>query len=165
MEQVSQMDMERVKMARENQDVVEELRRQNSGFVQVYDRGWQTLRNLILEQPGAARLWTVLAEHIDSEHGAVVASQSTLAELLDVHERTIRRWVKALEDCGAIVVVHLGGKASVYALDPHAVWRSWDARKDRAVFKTKTILGKKQAGVVEKRLKHLIARRPQKADA
>ena len=43
----------------------EELSRENRGFVQVYPQGWQRIRSLMSENPTAAKVYAVLAEHID----------------------------------------------------------------------------------------------------
>ena len=62
----------------------EELSRENRGFVQVYPQGWQRIRSLMSENPTAAKVYAVLAEHIDPSCGAVVVSQDVLAEMVGV---------------------------------------------------------------------------------
>ena len=64
----------------------EELSRENRGFVQVYPQGWQRIRSLMSENPTAAKVYAVLAEHIDPSCGAVVVSQDVLAEMVGVSE-------------------------------------------------------------------------------
>ena len=81
----------------------EELSRENRGFVQVYPQGWQRIRSLMSENPTAAKVYAVLAEHIDPSCGAVVVSQDVLAEMVGVSERTIRRATAYLEEVLALV--------------------------------------------------------------
>ena len=82
----------------------EELSRENRGFVQVYPQGWQRIRSLMSENPTAAKVYAVLAEHIDPSCGAVVVSQDVLAEMVGVSERTIRRATAYLEEVLALVL-------------------------------------------------------------
>ena len=114
----------------------------NSGFVQVYGKGWKRLRALIQVSPTAARLYAFLAEHIDGATGAVVVSQGVLAEELGVSEMTIRRQTKWLEDQSALVRIRVGSGVYAYALDPEEVWRSWNSKKDLAAFSTRTLVRK-----------------------
>ena len=67
-----------------------ELSRENKDFVQVYPKGWKRLQSLIQTNPSAARLYALIAENMDPKGGAVVASQTVLAEMLGVTDRTIR---------------------------------------------------------------------------
>ena len=52
----------------------DEEAKKNRGFVQVYSAGWKRLQNLMKTNPNAARLYALLAEHIDGS-GVVVAAQ------------------------------------------------------------------------------------------
>lgn len=121
----------------------DEAAKKNSGFVQVYPKGWQRLQALILTNPSAARVYAFLAEHIDSTCGAVVVSQQVLADELGVVERTIRRHTAWLEEQGALVRIKISTGVYAYALDPEEVWRSWDTKKDHAAFVTKTLVSKR----------------------
>ncbi|MWT90443.1 helix-turn-helix domain-containing protein, partial [Escherichia coli] len=58
--------------------------RKNTNFTQTYPKGWERIRDLIQSNPGAARLYSVLSEHIDGNCGAVVADQQFLADQLSV---------------------------------------------------------------------------------
>ena len=59
------------------QELLEE--RKNTNFTQTYPKGWERIRNLIQSNPGAARLYSVLSEHIDGNCGAVVAEPTILS--------------------------------------------------------------------------------------
>ncbi|MWT90782.1 helix-turn-helix domain-containing protein, partial [Escherichia coli] len=49
------------------QELLEESK--NTNFTQTYPKGWERIRNLIQSNPGAARLYSVLSEHIDGNCG------------------------------------------------------------------------------------------------
>ena len=120
-----------------------EQARKNKGFTQVYPYGFQVLREIIKENPQAASLFSFLAEHIDGTCGAVVASQDFLAEKLGVHERTIRRWIKYLEeDKGVLVKIPVQGRVNAYCLNPTAVWKGYNTGKEFSAFNAKTLVNK-----------------------
>lgn len=132
-----------------------ESEKKNRGFSQVYAKGWQRLQYLIQQNPGAARVYAFLAEHIDGTVGAVVVEQRVMAESLGVHEVTIRRNTKYLEEIGALVRIKIGTGVYAYALDPEEVWKSWDSEKENAAFVTRTLVRKadKQHDEVRRKLK------------
>lgn len=118
-------------------------RRKNRGFAQVYPKGWRRLQHLIQVNPAAARVYAFLAEHIDGSTGSVVVEQKVIADALGVHEVTIRRQTKWLEEVdGALVRIKLGTGVYAYALDPEEVWKAWDDQKEHAAFVTKTLVRK-----------------------
>lgn len=127
--------------------------RKNRNFTQVYPLGFKRLRSLMKENPGAASLYTFFAEHIDASCGAVLADQQFLADALGAHVRTVRRWIKWLEDAGAILKIPVAGKVCAYAVNPNEVWKGYDTSKDYAVFATKTLVNKD--GAIQRRLKLL----------
>lgn len=135
----------------------EELSRENRGFVQVYPQGWQRIRSLMSENPTAAKVYAVLAEHIDPSCGAVVVSQDVLAEMVGVSERTIRRATAYLEEVLALVRIRVSGSVYAYALDPKEVWRAWDCQKEQAAFLTRTLVKKNgQNALVKRRLQMML---------
>ena len=115
----------------------------NSNFTQVYSLGWKRLRWLMAEKPTAAQLYTFLAENMDSDGGVLVASQEVLAEATGVSEITVRRLTKWLEDNHVIVRIRVGNGVYAYALNPNEVWKAWNTTKDHAVFRTKTLVKKR----------------------
>ncbi|MDD0099013.1 helix-turn-helix domain-containing protein, partial [Shigella flexneri] len=114
----------------------------NQNFTQVYPLGWKRLRELFRKNPGAAELYSMLAENIDGSCGAVVADQTHLASLLGVGRQTISRYVKWLEEQGVLVKIPVAGKVCAYALNPHEVWKGYDNAKPYAAFLTKTLVNK-----------------------
>jgi len=149
-----------VRQARQERDAErrDELSRENRRFVQVYPKGWSRLQRLIRENPSAARLYALLAEHIDPNGGVVVASQAVIAEMLGVTDRTVRTLTKFLEEQRAIIRIRVGAGTYAYALDPDEVWRAWDIQKDHAVFRTKTLVAKGgENATVKRRLQVMIS--------
>jgi Fe2+ or Zn2+ uptake regulation protein len=135
----------------------DELRRENRGFVQVYPQGWARLRSLIADNPPAARVYSILAEHIDPSAGAVVVSQAVLAEMTQSSERTVRRHTQYLEERGALVRIRVSGSVYAYCLNPAEVWRAWDSQKDMAAFVTRTLVKKgDQDALVKRRLQMMV---------
>ena len=127
--------------------------KKNKDFIQVYEKGFERISELIINNPSAARLYVFLAEHIEPGTGAVVASQELLAEELGVSTRTIRRLSKTLEKEGAIIRIRLGaGSIYAYCLDPEEVWKSWNTSKKYAAFNTKTLARREDNGDVKRRL-------------
>jgi hypothetical protein len=150
----------KVRRARQERDLEhrDDLARENRRFVQVYPKGWNRLQQLIRDNPSAARLYAVLAQHIDPNGGVVVAAQTVLAEMLGVTDRTIRTLTKSLEEQNAIVRIRVGAGTYAYALDPDEVWKAWDIQKDHAVFRTKTLVSKRgDNAVVKRRLQVMLA--------
>lgn len=117
----------------------------NSGFAQVYPKGWARLRWLLQQKPTAASLYTWLAEHMDPHGGALVVSQTVMAEAMGLSEITIRRLTAWMEEHHVIVRVRVGTGVYAYALDPDEVWKSWDNKKDLAVFRTQTLVSKRDS--------------------
>lgn len=130
----------------------EEKRRGDSDFIKVYPRGWDKLQELIEEYPQAAKMYAFLAKHIDAGVGAVVASQTLLAERLNVSERTVRRLGIYLEEHHALVRIKIQGNLCAYALNPEEVWKSWKDHKDYAAFNTRTLARNKDNTDVNRRL-------------
>lgn len=114
----------------------------NSNFTQVYPLGWRRLRELFKRNPGAAELYSMLAEHIDGACGAVVADQSHLAAMMGVSRQTISKYIKFLEAEMVLVKIPIAGKVCAYALNPYEVWRGYDTTKEHAAFLTKTLVNK-----------------------
>ncbi|EHL3900929.1 helix-turn-helix domain-containing protein [Escherichia coli] len=116
--------------------------KKNSRFTQVSPKGWERVRELLMDKQGisALKLYSFLAEHIDPSCGAVVADQQFLADKMNVSRTTIIRWLNYLESKNALVRIPVAGKVCAYALDPHEVWKGYNTTKDYAAFRTKTLV-------------------------
>lgn len=143
---------------RDEEATQERARTGNRDFTQVYPKGWRRLQSLIKHDPPGARIYAFLAEHMDGTCGTVVVSQEVMAGELGIHERTVRRITKRLEDDGAFVRIKIGMGVYAYALDPTEVWRSWNDKKAHAAFTTKTLVRKadRENGTVQRKLKLMV---------
>jgi len=130
----------------------------NRDFVQVYPLGWRRLQYLMKHRPQAARIYALMAEHMDASTGAVVVSQIVLAEMLGIAEITVRRQTKWMHDNGIFTRIRVGSGVYAYALNPDEVWRSWRSKKDYAAFRTKTLVKKSDAEnrIIDRKLQMMI---------
>lgn len=129
----------------------------NSGFTQVYSKGWRRIRELSIKNAGAAGLYAFFAEHIDPACGAVVCDQQFLADQMQVSRMTVSRWLKFLENEKAILRIPIAGRVCAYALDPHEVWKGYDTAKSYASFVTKTLVNKD--GEIQRRLQSMFSKK------
>lgn len=146
---IRQNDLKRL----EEQEVKDRERaRKNPNFTQTTPAGWRRMREMLKakETAPALPLYMFFAEHIDPSCGAVVADQGFLAEQMDVSVRTIQRWLKLLEDHGALVRIPVAGRVCAYALNPHEVWKGYNTSKEYAAFVTKTLVNKD--GEIQRRI-------------
>lgn len=153
---------ERLAAGRDEKISDEEKRRMNDGFVQVYSKGWARMRELLRETKSQAPLllYTFIAEHMDADGGVVVADQETICEAIGVSRTTLWRAITFLEERNALLRIVVGGSVSAYALDPSEIWRSWDSAKERAVFRTRTVVRTSaQSDQVKRRMMVMIKER------
>jgi hypothetical protein len=130
-------------------------RRQNDGFVQVYSKGFARMRGLMKETKSQVpmALYLFLAENIDPDGGVLVADQETICEALGVGRTTLWRAITFLEERNALLRLVVGGSVHAYALDPTEVWKSCNSAKERAVFRSKTMVRKSaQSEKVKRRM-------------
>lgn len=96
-----------------------------STWVQTERAAHEAWVHLMAKAPMAARLAHVLVAHMDGSSNALVASQSTLGELMGgVHRNTVKRAIDTLEAERWIEVVQLGGKggALAYVVNSRVAW-------------------------------------------
>jgi hypothetical protein len=128
---------------KELEEVLErEKLRKNHNFTQTYPGGWRQIRNLADGNPGAVKLYSFFAEHIDATCGAVIADQQFLANEMGVNRSTIIRWLNYLEEKNAVLRIPITGKVCAYALNPNEVWKGYNTKKSYAAFITKTLVNK-----------------------
>ena len=124
--------------------------------MQVYPQGWQRIRSLMSENPTAAKVYAVLAEHIDPSCGAVVVSQ-TFWRKWSACPRGPSGGRQHTEEVLALVRIRVSGSVYAYALDPKEVWRAWDCQKEQAAFLTRTLVKKNgQNALVKRRLQMML---------
>lgn len=91
-------------------------------WVQIERAALEAWAGLMARKPTAARLASLLAAYV-GRGNAVVISQSTLAKMLKVSERTVRRGIKDLVEEKWIEVRRIGrGKEAAYVLNDRVVW-------------------------------------------
>ena len=132
-----------VREARKEKDAQRraELSRENKDFAQVYAKGWRRLQSLIQTNPSAARLYALIAENMDPQGGAVVASQAVLAEMLESQT--------GQSDPDESTGGPAGNSADprrcrnlCLRSDPDEIWKAWAVSKDHAVFRTRLLSAK-----------------------
>ena len=87
-------------------------------------QGARAWANLIAKKPRAAMLLHHLVAQMGHQN-AVVVSQKTLAKLMGIHERTVRRAVADLVEDRWIAVIRIGsGKEAAYVVNDRVAWVS-----------------------------------------
>lgn len=118
-------------------------------FSKVYAKGWRVLRTLA-DDPAALSLYCFLAETAGHDN-SLSATYDTMAKELGVHERTVRRAVRRLEESGHVVVLK-HGSANVYVLDCDQVWKTHHRYKHTCSFRTRVLLPGGAGDLVRRRL-------------
>lgn len=91
-------------------------------WVQTDRKAHEAWGNLIARRPRAAMLLHHLVAHMGHQN-AVVVSQKTLAKLIGIHERTVRRAVADLVEENWIQVIRIGsGKEAAYVVNDRVAW-------------------------------------------
>ena len=93
-----------------------------SAFVQTEREAHEAWVHLIRKKPRAAMVMHKLVANMGSQN-AVVVSQRTLAKMLEIHERTVRRAIRDLEEGRWIQVVKIGaGREAAYVINDRVAW-------------------------------------------
>ncbi|EOD5864633.1 helix-turn-helix domain-containing protein [Salmonella enterica subsp. enterica serovar Idikan] len=91
-------------------------------WVQTERKAHEAWAGLIARKPRAAMLLHHLVAQMGHQN-AVVVSQKTLAKIMGIHERTVRRAVSDLVEEHWIQVVRLGsGKEAAYVVNDRVAW-------------------------------------------
>lgn len=100
---------------------------------------------MVRRNPRAAALLHTLVAHMDHQ-AAVVASRSTLAELVGYSEATVKRAVADLKADKWIQVVQLGGKGGVnaYVVNSNVAWADNRDKLCMATFSARVIASKNE---------------------
>ena len=133
-------------------------------FVKLYGTGLDRLDTLFQLKggPTVGRLWTFLVKHAGHDN-ALVVTVELIAEALGVHERSIRRAARVLEDAKAIVIAKLGN-ANVYILNDSEVWKTYEDHHRFCGFRARALIGFKENPGLRARLTHFLPE-PQLFDA
>lgn len=92
-------------------------------WVQTERRAHQAWANLICRKPKAAMLLHHLVAQMGNQN-AVVISQKTLARMMGIHERTVRRAIADLihEKWIQVIKINVNGTASAYVVNDRVAW-------------------------------------------
>ena len=111
-----------------------------STWVQTERSAHEAWAQLVRTNGRAAALLHVLVANMDSQ-AAVVASRSTLAQLVGYSEATVKRAVADLKADRWIEVIQLGGKGGVnaYVVNSRVAWADSRDKLGRAVFRATVV--------------------------
>ena len=114
--------------------------RQNKDFFMIFKHpsAIGSIQNLIGKSPIAAKLLFFIAQHAGKDN-CFVASQTALAEALDVSGPSISRAVTVLEDSKLVKRFRAAG-SFIFALNPDVIWSSWSNGKDYCLFHSAKVL-------------------------
>lgn len=91
-------------------------------FVMTERKSHEAWGRLAIKKPRASALLHLLVSQMGHQN-AVVISQKTLAKLMGIHERTVRRAVVDLVEDRWITVIRLGsGKEAAYVVNDRVAW-------------------------------------------
>lgn len=120
-------------------------------WVQTERKAHEAWANLISRKPSAAMLLHHLVAQMGHQN-AVVIGQKTLAKLLGIHERTVRRAVAELAEERWIQVVRIGsGKEAAYVVNDRVAWGQSRDQLKLSVFSATVVadFGDQKAGIFE----------------
>ncbi len=109
-----------------------EVKRVNTGFVQLYEDHIPLLLEMLQENRTAGNLFIWLLKHMDHRN-ALVVSQLALAQAFGVTDRSIRTAVAYLKEKKAVTILK-SGSANIYAVNAQIAWKSDANGKKYALF-------------------------------
>jgi hypothetical protein len=119
-----------------------ELKEGNNPFYQFYKHNLKIIRWMAKEYPKALEVFLFIVENMDKKN-ALVISQTTLAEALDIGRTTVFRCIKFLQEKKCLAV-YKSGNTNVYAINADIVWQKSHADKVFAKFDAKVYLSKSE---------------------
>jgi len=95
---------------------------------------------LVLNNPTAAAVMHQLVAVMDRQN-AVAISHGTLAELVGIHQTTIKKALKYLRDNRWIQVIQLGqrGTVNAYVINTEVAWADYRENKKLAIFSARIV--------------------------
>lgn len=114
-------------------------------WVQTERRGHEKWASLSIRKPRAASLLHLLVANMNSR-GALIASQTTLAELTGSSVSTVKRAVKTLVDEQWIQTIRVGserGGALAYVVNRRIAWADKRSNGQYALFDARVIVSEK----------------------
>lgn len=120
----------------------DELKEVNNNFVQFYKDSLDFVIEATRENPTALRVFFWIVQHMDNRN-ALVVSQQTLADTLDLGRTTIHLCTVYLKEKNALTVFK-SGNTNVYALNAQIVWQDSAEAKRYAHFDAKVYISEKE---------------------
>lgn len=108
------------------------IRKDPSDFTMVTRGYWSDIRSLAKRMPAAFQMLTLITERMNKAN-ALVISQATLCQLLDVGRTTVHKATKLLEDEKWIQVVKVG-TANAYIVNSKVMWRDHSGKRFGSFF-------------------------------
>ena len=109
-----------------------ELRKSNGKFTQFMNENLHILRVLLRENPKICETFLFLVENMD-KNNAIVISQNTLAEFMEISRTTAYRYIKYLKENNFLKIGKTGG-VNVFILNEQIVWKNSAESREYAKF-------------------------------
>ncbi|HHW1937459.1 TPA: hypothetical protein ACUUEN_005530 [Pseudomonas aeruginosa] len=115
---------------------------QRGTWVQTERAGHQAWAALIAQAPRAAQLMHILVQHMDKQ-GALVASQATLAKLMDTSVATTKRAISVLTTHNWVQTIAVGGQRGgtlAYVVNSRIAWADKRENLQYAIFNARVLV-------------------------
>lgn len=121
----------------ENKDI-EERKKKNIDFVQLYKKELRQLRALVRLNPTAAQILFVFVEKMNKQN-AIIMSFKTLEKITKKTRQTCSKAIKDLREAKFINVVKIGN-ANAYVVNSNVFWSTDNAIKEKFAIFTATVV-------------------------
>lgn len=111
----------------------------NPKFVQMNERNMDSLITLIKENSMAGQIFIWISKRMNKSN-ALVVSQQTLAETLDISRQSVYTSIKFLRDNNYLTILK-SGNTNVYVLNERIVWKAEADKRRFAQFSAEVYLG------------------------
>jgi DNA-binding transcriptional regulator YhcF (GntR family) len=115
-----------------------EVKLVNTNFIQFYEDNIDLFDNITKENPNSLRIFWWILKRMD-ESNALVVSQQTIADALNIHKNTVYLATKYLKEHKILTVLKSGG-TTIYVLNSKIVWKSDADSKKYAHFTAKVYI-------------------------
>lgn len=139
-EKIARLDREARLEQIEKEEAAEKRAKKNKDFVQYSEAGLRALAQI--KKGSSLQILHWMTAEMGKDN-ALIVSQDTIAEALDLSIPTIQRSIKTLIDAQILLMVKVGG-GIIYHLNSTIVWKSWATNKKYAKFSAQVILGEKE---------------------
>jgi len=117
---------------------IEEKRKKNLNFVQLYKKELMELRALNAKDPNALTILLIMVEKMNKQN-ALMISQNNLIKILKKSRPTVSRAIAALKESKFLDVIKVG-TANAYIINSNVFWQDNALLKDKAAIFTATVI-------------------------